>query len=318
LMLISPLSANTLSKLASGQCDNLLTAVYLSARCPIVVAPAMDFDMYKHPTTVRNLTTVKDYGNVVIPPASGELASGLSGEGRMPEPEILFDHIQSHFVKSDSLSGKKVLITSGPTYESIDPVRFIGNHSSGKMGMALAEEAAKRGASVTMVSGPSALSARHTAISEWKVGSADEMYEATKSEFPSADIAIFAAAVSDYRPEEIAPQKIKKDEDEFIIKMVKNKDIAQEMGKSKKPIQLTIGFALETQKEGEHAQHKLEKKNLDLIVLNSLNDGGAGFSYDTNKVTIYQRSGQHKEYNLKHKTQVAKDIFDHIIDVMPS
>ncbi len=318
LMLIAPLSANTLAKLSNGICDNLLTAVYLSARCPVMLAPAMDLDMYKHPSTLRNLAIVTEYGNTVIPPDKGELASGLVGEGRMPEPETLLGHVKDHFEESDSLMGKKVLITSGPTYESIDPVRFIGNHSSGKMGLALAEEAAKRGASVTMVSGPSALSPRHSSISEWKVSSAGEMYEATKSEFPSSDIAIFAAAVSDYRPEEVASQKIKKEKDEFVIKLVKNKDIAQEMGKAKKPNQFTVGFALETEHEGEHAQQKLAKKNLDLIVLNSLNDGGAGFSHETNKVTIYEKTGGSKEYELKHKSQVAKDIFDHIVDVIPS
>jgi phosphopantothenoylcysteine decarboxylase/phosphopantothenate--cysteine ligase len=318
LMVIAPLSANSLAKLAHGSCDNLLTAVYLSAKCHVMLAPAMDLDMFQHPSTANNLSTVREYGNQVIQPEKGELASGLVGVGRMPEPESIVEIIERHFSSFNTLKGKRVLITSGPTYESIDPVRFIGNHSSGKMGLALAEEAAMRGASVTMVSGPSGLSSKHPSISEWKVRSADEMYQATESEFPDADIAIFAAAVSDYRPESIAPQKIKKDNQEVVLKLVKNKDIALEMGKLKKEHQLTVGFALETEQEGVNAQKKLKKKNLDLIVLNSLNDGGAGFSHDTNKITIFGSDDSRREFELKHKTQVAKDIFDRITDVMPS
>lgn len=318
LMIIAPLSANSLSKLAHGSCDNLLTAVYLSAKCPVMVAPAMDLDMYQHPSTAKNLSTIIEYGNQVIQPEKGELASGLVGVGRMAEPESIVKVITRHFAAVNTLKGKRVLITSGPTYESIDPVRFIGNHSSGKMGLALAEEAAMRGASVTMVSGPSGLSSKHPSISEWKVRTADEMYEATESEFPEADIAIFAAAVSDYRPEHMATQKIKKDNNEVVLKLVKNKDIALEMGKLKKEHQLTVGFALETEQEGSNAQQKLQKKNLDLIVLNSLNDGGAGFSHDTNKVTIFGSDLSKHEYELKHKSQVAKDIFDRITDVMQS
>ncbi|MEQ9299130.1 MAG: bifunctional phosphopantothenoylcysteine decarboxylase/phosphopantothenate--cysteine ligase CoaBC [Cyclobacteriaceae bacterium] len=318
LMVIAPLSANSLAKLAHGYCDNLLAATYLSAKCPVMLAPAMDLDMYKHPSTANNLSTVREYGNQIIQPENGELASGLVGMGRMAEPEAIIEIIERHFTSANTLKGKRVLITSGPTYESIDPVRFIGNHSSGKMGLALAEEAAMRGASVTMVSGPSGLSAKHPSISEWKVRTADEMYQATESEFPDADIAIFAAAVSDYRPENIAPQKIKKDDEQVVLKLVKNKDIALEMGKLKKEHQLTVGFALETEKEGANAQQKLKKKNLDLIVLNSLNDGGAGFSHDTNKITIFGIDDNGREFELKHKTQVAKDIFDRITDVMPS
>lgn len=318
LMIIAPLSANSLAKLAHGSCDNLLTAVYLSAKCPVMVAPAMDLDMYQHPSTAKNLSTIIEYGNQVIQPEKGELASGLVGVGRMAEPESIVKVITRHFAAVNTLKGKRVLITSGPTYESIDPVRFIGNHSSGKMGLALAEEAAMRGASVTMVSGPSGLSSKHPSISEWKVRTADEMYEATESEFPEADIAIFAAAVSDYRPEHMATQKIKKDNNEVVLKLVKNKDIALEMGKLKKEHQLTVGFALETEQEGSNAQQKLQKKNLDLIVLNSLNDGGAGFSHDTNKVTIFGSDLSKHEYELKHKSQVAKDIFDRITDVMQS
>lgn len=318
LMVIAPLSANTLAKLAHGYCDNLLTATYLSAKCPVMLAPAMDLDMYQHPSTANNLTTVREYGNQVIQPDKGELASGLVGVGRMAEPGSIVEIIERHFAAVNTLKGKRVLITSGPTYESIDPVRFIGNHSSGKMGLALAEEAAMRGASVTMVSGPSGLSSKHPSISEWKVRTADEMYQATESEFPEADIAIFAAAVSDYRPETVAPQKIKKDDDQVVLRLVKNKDIAMEMGKLKKEHQLTVGFALETEKEGTNAQEKLKKKNLDLIVLNSLNDGGAGFSHDTNKITIFGIDDNGREFELKHKTQVAKDIFDRITDVMPS
>lgn len=318
LMIIAPLSANSLAKLAHGSCDNLLTATYLSAKCPVMLTPAMDLDMYKHPSTANNLATVREYGNQIIQPQNGELASGLVGVGRMAEPEAIVELIERHFTSANTLKGKRVLITSGPTYESIDPVRFIGNHSSGKMGLALAEEAAMRGASVTMVSGPSGLSAKHPSISEWKVRTADEMYQATESEFPDADIAIFAAAVSDYRPEKIAPQKIKKNDEQVVLKLVKNKDIALEMGKLKKEHQLTVGFALETEKEGINAQLKLKKKNLDLIVLNSLNDGGAGFSHDTNKITIFGSDDSGREFELKHKTQVAKDIFDRITDVMPS
>ncbi len=318
LMVIAPLSANSLAKLAHGYCDNLLTATYLSAKCPVMLAPAMDLDMYQHPSTANNLSTVREYGNQVVQPEKGELASGLVGVGRMAEPESIVEIIERHFAAVNTLKGKRVLITSGPTYESIDPVRFIGNHSSGKMGLALAEEAAMRGASVTLVSGPSGLSSKHPSISEWKVRTADEMYEATESEFPDADIAIFAAAVSDYRPETVASQKIKKDDGEVVLKLVKNKDIALEMGKLKKEHQLTVGFALETEKEGANAQEKLKKKNLNLIVLNSLNDGGAGFSHDTNKITIFGIDDNGHEFELKHKTQVAKDIFDRITDVMPA
>lgn len=318
LMVIAPLSANTLSKMASGGCDNLLTATYLSARCPVMLAPAMDLDMYQHPSTTKNLATVRTYGNLIIHAETGELASGLVGVGRMAEPETILAEIERYFASTSTLKGKRVLITSGPTYESIDPVRFIGNHSSGKMGLALAEEAAKRGAMVTMVSGPSGVSSSHPSISEWKVRTAAEMYEATENEFPKADIAIFAAAVSDYRPEQVATQKIKKDTDEVVLKLVKNKDIAFEMGKIKKKHQLTVGFALETEHEQPNALQKLKKKNLDLIVLNSLNDGGAGFAHDTNKITIFGMDERRHEFELKPKTQVAKDIFDRILDVMPS
>lgn len=312
LFVVAPLSANTLAKMANGLCDNLLTAVYLSARCTVMVAPAMDLDMYQHPSTQQNLRSLASYGNIVLEAEKGELASGLDGQGRMMEPASILKNIDQYFTRQHSLKDKSVLITSGPTHEAIDPVRFIGNHSTGKMGMALAEEAARRGAKVTLVTGPTSLASHHPAISIWRVKSADEMLEATTTEFGNADIAIFAAAVSDYKPAQVASQKIKKENEALEIKLIKNKDIALEMGKRKANHQLTVGFALETENEEEHARLKLKSKNLDMIVLNSLGDKGAGFSHDTNKITIFDKNGGRHSFELKSKSAVAVDIIDQI------
>lgn len=314
LLLIAPASANTLAKMAHGICDNLLTAVYLSTKCPTIIAPAMDLDMYIHPTTKENLTKLESHNVSIIEAENGELASGLVGVGRMAEPEHIVAYIRSFFTSSaKALLGKKVLITSGPTYEAIDPVRFIGNHSSGKMGMALAEEALRLGAEVEVVSGPTSPMPHSTDIHITKVTSASEMLEATKSKFQSADIIIFAAAVADYRPIEAAPQKIKKSDESLIINLIKNKDIALEMSTLKKPTQITVGFALETENEEQNAKDKLTKKNFDLLVLNSLNHEGAGFAGNTNKITIFTKDNKKQEFELKSKREVAVDILAAIV-----
>jgi phosphopantothenoylcysteine decarboxylase/phosphopantothenate--cysteine ligase len=314
LILIAPASANTIAKMAHGICDNLLTAVYLSAKCQTVVAPAMDLDMYVHPTTKENLAKLANHKVSIIEAEDGELASGLVGVGRMAEPEHIISFLKSHF-KSPAklLSGKKVLITSGPTFEAIDPVRFIGNHSSGKMGLALAEEALKMGAEVEVISGPTSHVQYSRDIKITKVISADEMLQATRHKFSSADIAIFAAAVADYRPMEAAPQKIKKSEETLTINLVKNKDIALEMSALKKPTQITVGFALETENEEQNAKDKLNKKKFDILVLNSLNHEGAGFAGNTNKVTIFTNDNKRQEFELKSKQEVAADIFAAIV-----
>ncbi|RED93383.1 bifunctional phosphopantothenoylcysteine decarboxylase/phosphopantothenate--cysteine ligase CoaBC [Marinoscillum furvescens] len=309
LIVIAPMSANTLGKLANGLCDNLLSAVYLSARCPVMVCPAMDLDMYQHPTTQHNLSKLTSYGNIVIEAEDGELASGLSGQGRMAEPEHIMERITSFFGTAESFKGKKVVITSGPTHEPIDPVRFIGNHSTGKMGTAIALELASRGAQVQLVSGPTLTYPKHRNIQVTRVTSAQEMYEAAKSYFVSSDIAIFTAAVADYRPGEVADSKIKKTEQNLQITLVPNPDIAKELGAIKDK-QFTVGFALETDNEETNALGKLKRKNLDMIVLNSLNHDGAGFAHDTNKVSIFDKHNNVHHFELKTKTEVAKDLVD--------
>jgi phosphopantothenoylcysteine decarboxylase/phosphopantothenate--cysteine ligase len=311
LMLMAPATANTLSKMANGTCDNLLLATYLSAKCPVFFAPAMDLDMYKHPSSKASFEKLTSYGNVMIPATSGELASGLHGEGRMAEPEHIVDFMRNHLSKGLSLSGQKVLITAGPTYEAIDPVRFIGNHSSGRMGFALAQVAANRGAEVILISGPSQLTAAHESITVEKVVSADDMYQAAHRHYPDADIVICAAAVADYRPKSIADRKIKKKDSELSIELVKTKDILLSLGKQKKN-QYLVGFALETENELENAKSKLKAKNLDAIVLNSLNDEGAGFGTPTNKITFLDKNSVIIPFELKNKANVGEDIFDEI------
>ncbi|XOV94463.1 MAG: bifunctional phosphopantothenoylcysteine decarboxylase/phosphopantothenate--cysteine ligase CoaBC [Bacteroidota bacterium] len=312
LMIVAPLSANTLAKLANGLSDNLLTAVYLSARCPVMVSPAMDLDMYQHPTTRENLRKLAGFGNRIIEAEEGELASGLHGIGRMAEPEHLLDAVKDHFKKKESLKGKKVLITSGPTHEAFDPVRFIGNHSTGKMGRSIALACANRGATVEFITGPVQHLPNHPGIQIQKITSAEDLFKASKKSFKNADIAIFTAAVVDYRPKEVSPSKIKKDKGNLEITLVPNPDIAMELGKLKSKKQITVGFALETDNEAENAQAKLKKKNLDMIVLNSLNHEGAGFSHDTNKVTIFQKDNKQINFELKTKDQVAEDLLDEL------
>jgi len=314
LILVAPITANTIAKLANGICDNLLSAVYLSAKCPVFFAPAMDLDMWLHPAVQRNVSLLESYKNKQIKPAYGELASGLVGEGRMAEPEEIITFLQKELSADLPLKGKKVLITAGPTYESIDPVRFIGNHSSGKMGFAIAEEFARRGALVTLVSGPSSQILRTPSIRRIDVSSADEMYHSVHQEFPENDIMIMNAAVADYRPKLVASEKIKKSPSEFAIELVKTKDILSSLGEIKRADQILVGFALETNNEEEHAIAKLKKKNLDFIVLNSLRDEGAGFQGDTNKITIIDRHLQKETFSLKSKEEVAQDICRKIAD----
>ncbi len=311
-MLFAPLTANTMAKMAQGVTDNLLMAVYLSAKCPVYFAPAMDLDMYKHPTTTKNIDILKSFGHHFIAPDSGELASGLIGEGRMAEPETIVQILEQSIVKSLPLFGKKVLITAGPTYEAIDPVRFIGNHSSGKMGVALANTAVNLGAQVTLVMGPSALKTDKSNINRIDVVCADDMFDLTTSHFAEADIAILAAAVADYKPALQSSKKIKKKETTLNIDLVPTKDILAHLGQHKKK-QFLVGFALETDNELVHAIDKLRRKNLDLIVLNSLKDKGAGFKNDTNKITIIDADTNTKSFPLKDKELVAKDIFKEIL-----
>lgn len=312
LLIIAPATANTLSKMANGTCDNLLLAAYLSAKCPVFFAPAMDLDMYKHPSTEASFEKLNSYGNIMIPATSGELASGLHGEGRMAEPIELVDFLKNYLAKGLPLSGKKVLITAGPTYEAIDPVRFIGNHASGSMGYELAKTAANLGAEVVLVSGPTHLSISHSQIELQKVVSAEEMYETVHAHYQNMDIVISAAAVADYRPKFVLEHKIKKKEDNFSIDLVKTKDILFSIGEQKKN-QYLVGFALETENELENAKAKLKKKNLDAIVLNSLNDAGAGFGKSTNKITFIDKNSTIKSFELKSKTVVAEDIFVEIL-----
>ena len=314
-LVIAPATANTLAKLANGICDNILSAVYLSARCPVFVAPAMDLDMWKHPATQRNISLLREYGVQIIPVEHGELASGLVGDGRMAEPENIVTFLDSWFKnKSDQpLSGKKALVTAGPTFEPLDPVRFLGNHSTGKMGIAIAEELSARGAEVTLVLGPTSLKPTDTSIRIVPIGSALEMYHACSSLFPESDITVFAAAVADYKPRHFSETKIKKKDDDLVLELEKTVDIAAALGKQKKPGQIMAGFALETDNEEFNAKAKLVKKNLDLIVLNSMRDAGAGFGHDTNKVTVISNDGNIVSYELKHKKSVAADIVNQII-----
>ncbi|MDX2282432.1 MAG: bifunctional phosphopantothenoylcysteine decarboxylase/phosphopantothenate--cysteine ligase CoaBC [Saprospiraceae bacterium] len=311
-LLIAPASANTLAKLANGICDNILCAVYLSARCPVFVAPAMDVDMWHHPATQENIQKLIKHGVHIIPVGHGELASGLVGDGRMAEPEEIQQYLTRFFEQKNDLLGKKVLITAGPTQENIDPVRFISNHSSGKMGIALADELASRGAQVTLVLGPTHLRPKHADISVVSVVSAQEMYEASALAFPTADVTILAAAVADYRPATVAQVKIKKAAADMSIELEKTIDIAATLGAQKRPSQYLIGFALETDHEMEHAQIKLQRKNFDFIVLNSLQDAGAGFGHDTNKITMLFRNGVVKPLPLMAKTAVATAIVSEI------
>jgi len=311
LMLIAPASCNTISKMANGQCDNLLLATYLSATCPVMVAPAMDEDMWKHPSLKENIARLQSYGNMIIPVEKGELASGLHGEGRMPEPESLLTAIADFFLSKDDFAGKTVLITAGPTYEAIDPVRFISNHSSGKMGLALAEEFSIRGAAVVLVLGPVQQPVNFKVKELIKVKSAEEMYNVCVEKFPFVDIAVMAAAVADYTPVTVAAQKIKKSDDDFAIELLKTKDILAALGAAKKH-QLVVGFALETNNERENAIAKMEKKNADAIVLNSMNDAGAGFGVDTNKITVFEKGGGEHPFGLQSKKMTAK----HIVDVV--
>lgn len=315
-MIIAPATANTLARLANGICDNILAAVYLSARCPVYFAPAMDVDMWHHPATQENIRKLTAYGNTIIPVGHGELASGLVGEGRMAEPEAIVAFLADTFTQGKDLVGKKVLITAGPTYEAIDPVRFIGNRSSGKMGVAIAEEAARRGATVTLILGPSALRADHAAIETQRVESAQQMYELATTHFPASDVAILAAAVADYRPAEVATQKIKKEAGTPEIRLERTPDIAATLGQMKSPGQRIIGFALETNDEMANARKKLEKKNFDLIVLNSLRDAGAGFQHDTNKISILGQDNKMRHFELKTKAAVAKDIIDSLLPLL--
>ncbi len=314
LMIMAPATANTLAKMANGLCDNLLLATYLSAKCPVFFAPAMDLDMFAHPSTTENIGKLKSYGNIEIESAYGELASGLIGQGRMSEPEDMFQTITDFFNNQSTLDlkGKKVVITAGPTYEPIDPVRFIGNHSTGKMGFDIANEAAKRGAEVVLITGPTYLKSINSSVKVVSVSTANQMYKQCHELFSSAHIVIGAAAVADYRPKVVADQKIKKNDEEFTIVLEKNPDILASLGEIKAH-QFLVGFALETENEIEYAKNKLKKKNLDLIVLNSLNDIGAGFGKPTNKVTFIDNDFNVFPQELKSKEAVAKDIIDQIV-----
>lgn len=312
-MVIAPATASTIGKMANGIADNMLVTTYLSAKAPVFVAPAMDLDMMAHPTTVNNIARLRSFGNMIIEPESGELASGLSGKGRMAEPEHIAAVLNTFFSSRESLGGRRVLITAGPTYEKIDPVRYIGNYSSGKMGYALAEEAAARGADVTLVSGPVALTARHPSITVIKVESALEMLDACRECFSSMDMAIMCAAVADYRPAEVAANKIKREkEGDICVRLVRNPDIAAELGRIKRKGQKLVGFALETEHAIENGADKLRRKGLDMIVVNSLADEGAGFRTDTNKVSILTADGNRMDFGIKPKREVASDILDAI------
>ncbi|MBL7722659.1 MAG: bifunctional phosphopantothenoylcysteine decarboxylase/phosphopantothenate--cysteine ligase CoaBC [Chitinophagaceae bacterium] len=317
VMVIAPLSCNTLAKMANGLCDNLLLATYLSSVCPVVVAPAMDEDMWHHPATKNNLARLEEFGNKIIPVEKGDLASGLHGEGRMSEPEQIIDFISINFFltgpETGKLTGKKVLVTAGPTYEPIDPVRFIGNHSSGKMGIAIAKEFYERGASVTLIMGPSQLDFSANGISVQRVTTAAEMYNACMEYFGQADITVMSAAVADYSPAVRSDKKIKKTTDTLTLELAKTKDILKSLGEKKKSNQVLVGFALETNDEKKHALEKLAKKKADLIVLNSMQDAGAGFGHDTNKITIFDKSGREFSFGTKSKNEVAKDIVETII-----
>ncbi len=316
LMLIAPCSANTLGKLANGIADNLLLTTYLSAKCPVFIAPAMDLDMFKHPAIQKNIEILKSFGNTIIDPASGELASGLCGKGRMEEPEEILQLIIDHFGSREILAGKKFLVTAGPTYENIDPVRFVGNYSSGKMGFAIAEELADRGAKVFLIAGPVSLSVDHANIHRIDISTAAEMYTESVNRFPKMDGAIMSAAVSDFTPVSKGSSKVKRGDGKFTIELEPTKDIAARLGELKQENQVLVGFALETDNELENAKNKLRKKKLDFIVLNSLRDAGAGFGHDTNKITIIDSNNNQQQFELKAKADVAKDIVSAMIKTM--
>ncbi|MCE4564217.1 bifunctional phosphopantothenoylcysteine decarboxylase/phosphopantothenate--cysteine ligase CoaBC [Maribellus sp. CM-23] len=315
LMLVAPATASTLGKMAHGIADNMLVTTYLSAKCPVFIAPAMDLDMFAHPSTQRNLSILKEYGNSIVEPASGELASGLEGKGRMEEPGKILELVVEHFSAKKKLLNHRFLVTAGPTFEKIDPVRFIGNYSSGKMGYAIAEELADQGAEVTLVSGPVSVCTANNRINVVKVESAQEMYEQCVSRFAACDGAVMCAAVADFTPVDKAAQKTKRGKENWSIELEPTKDIAAELGKLKKDNQLLVGFALETNNELENAQKKLAKKNLDFIVLNSLNDSGAGFGVDTNKITLVDKDNKPEVFELKSKKEVARDIVNKIIEL---
>lgn len=317
VMVVAPATANSLAKMALGLCDNLLTATYLSARCPVVVSPAMDLDMYQHPSTISNLAKLRSCGNMVVPAGYGELASGLVGEGRMAEPEDIIAFLQTQVFspEQETLKGKTVLITAGPTMEPIDPVRYISNHSTGKMGFALAQQFLRYGANVTLIKGPTAQHPTFNGnIKIIEVGTAAEMFDAVTREFVGKDITVMAAAVADYTPAEVSGKKIKKDGQDLELHLVKTRDILAELGRNKTAGQMLVGFALETNDEEKHALEKLKKKNLNLIVLNSLRDAGAGFGHDTNQVTLLDNKGSKKQFDLKSKTEVALDIIKAITE----
>lgn len=313
-MIIAPATASSIAKMANGVADNMLITTYLSMRAPVFVAPAMDVDMFSHTATHKNIKILRSYGNIIIEPETGELASGLEGKGRMEEPAVIAKSLEAYFKSQNQLKGKRVLITAGPTYEKIDPVRFIGNYSSGKMGYALAEECAERGAEVELVSGPVSINLNRANIHITKVESAAQMYAAAVNAFPKTDIAILCAAVADFTPRETKDVKIKREKGDMAIQLVPTKDIAAELGRMKKESQFMVGFALETNDETNNAINKLKAKKLDFIVLNSLNDKGAGFSVDTNKITIISDTSKY-EYPLKPKREVAKDIIDKICEL---
>lgn len=313
-MIIAPATASSIAKMANGVADNMLITTYLSMRAPVFVAPAMDVDMFSHTATQKNIKTLRSYGNIIIEPETGELASGLEGKGRMEEPAVIAKSLEAYFKSQNQLKGKRVLITAGPTYEKIDPVRFIGNYSSGKMGYALAEECAERGAEVELVSGPVSINLNRANIHITKVESAAQMYAAAVNAYPKTDIAILCAAVADFTPRETKDVKIKREKGDMAIQLVPTKDIAAELGRMKKESQFMVGFALETNDETNNAINKLKAKKLDFIVLNSLNDKGAGFSVDTNKITIISDTSKY-EYPLKPKREVAKDIIDKICEL---
>ncbi len=313
-MVVAPATANTLGKLASGICDSIVAAVYLSAKCPVFLAPAMDLDMWKHPAAQRNINTLESDGNHVIPVGHGELASGLVGDGRMAEPEEILEYLEKHFQQGQPFAGQKVLVTAGPTYEPLDPVRFIGNRSSGKMGIAIAEAFARKGAEVKLVLGPSGLRASGKNIQTTRVQTAQEMHDEAAGVYGEMDIAVFAAAVADYRPKDVADQKIKKKGDGGMeVALEKTPDIAAALGKLKAKGQINVGFALETNDEEQNARKKLEKKNFDMVVLNSLRDAGAGFNFDTNKITMLLKGNMRKEFELKPKLEVAEDIVAEVL-----
>ena len=314
-MIIAPASANTIGKIANGIADNMLITTYLSMKAPVFVAPAMDLDMYAHPSTQKNLETLQSYGNHIIEPGTGFLASKLEGKGRMEEPEKIIEVLDSFFATSNDLQDKKIMITAGPTYEKLDPVRFIGNYSSGKMGIALAEECAERGAKVELICGPVSIKTSHPNIKRTNVESAAEMYQAATATFPDTDAAILCAAVADFTPTNVADNKIKREGNKLTLELMPTKDIAQALGQMKKQSQVMVGFALETFDEENHAKEKLQKKNLDFIVLNSLQDDGAGFQHNTNKVTLIDKDGETR-FPLKSKKEVAKDIVNKLVSII--